>query len=77
MVNVGPLAPEIGPVVWGTPAHFNGFRVFVTRYCTAFQYWASAKLCGVEQRAPPIFCTAAITVGIGPHSSIFSFSSLL
>ena len=24
----GPLASEIGLVVWGTPAHFNGFRVF-------------------------------------------------
>jgi len=28
MVNFGPLAAEIGPVVWGTPANFNGFRVF-------------------------------------------------
>jgi len=27
MVNLGPLAAEIGPVVWGTPADFNGFRV--------------------------------------------------
>jgi len=27
MVNIGPLAAEIGPVVWGTPANFNGFRV--------------------------------------------------
>jgi len=26
-VNFGPLAAEIGPVVWGTPANFNGFRV--------------------------------------------------
>ena len=25
MVNFGPLAPESGPVVWGTPANFNGF----------------------------------------------------
>ena len=30
---------------------------------------ASAKLCGAEQRAPSIFCRAAITLGIGPHSS--------
>ena len=29
MVNSGPLAAEIGPVVWGTPANFNGFRVLV------------------------------------------------
>jgi len=27
MVDFGLLAPEIGPVVWGTPANFNGFRV--------------------------------------------------
>ena len=27
MVNFGTLAAEIGPVVWGTPANFNGFRV--------------------------------------------------
>jgi len=27
MVNFGLLATEIDPVVWGTPANFNGFRV--------------------------------------------------
>ena len=27
MVNFGPLAAEVGPVVWSTPANFNGFRV--------------------------------------------------
>jgi len=27
MVNFGPLAAEIGPVVWGTPANFSGFHV--------------------------------------------------
>jgi len=26
MVNIGILTAEIGPVVWGTPANFNGFR---------------------------------------------------
>ena len=26
MVNVGPLTAEIGSVVWGTPANFNGCR---------------------------------------------------
>jgi len=25
--ELGPLAAEIGPVVWGTPANFNGFHV--------------------------------------------------
>jgi len=28
IVNFGPLAAEIGSVVWGTPANFNGFHVF-------------------------------------------------
>ena len=28
MMNVGPLAAEICWRVWGTPANFNGFRVF-------------------------------------------------
>jgi len=126
VVNFGPLAAEIGPVVWGTPANFNGFRilaallqrrrsteanqtlhgvwrllgwyttyifgalaplrnfarckihfafkscalVFWQRYCTAaLQQRASAKLCGVEHRAPPIFGRATITLGIGQHSS--------
>jgi len=27
MVNFGPLAAEIDPVVWGTPANFNAFCV--------------------------------------------------
>jgi len=30
MVNFGPLAAEVGPVVCGTPANFNGFRVLAT-----------------------------------------------
>jgi len=25
--ELGLLAAEIGPVIWGTPANFNGFRV--------------------------------------------------
>jgi len=67
MVNFGPLAAEIDPVVWGTPANFNGFRVLAALLHGI--KWASAKLCGVEQRAPPIFGRAAITLNIGPHSS--------
>jgi len=67
MVNFSPLAAEIGPVVWGTPANFNalGFA-FWQRYCTASSSGRQAN-CGVEQRTPPIFGTAAITLGIGPH----------
>ena len=67
MVNVGPLAAEIGPVVWGTPANFNGFRVLVALLHGTLVVGVSRKLCGVEQRTPPIFGRAAITLGIGPH----------
>ena len=60
---------EIDPVVWGTTANFNGLASW-QRYCTARQYWTSAKLCGVDQRAPPIFGRATIMLGICPHSSL-------
>ena len=30
VVNVGPLAAEIGLPVWGTPANFSGFRVLAS-----------------------------------------------
>ena len=30
MVNLDPLAAEIGSVVWGTQANFNGFRVLAS-----------------------------------------------
>jgi len=65
MVNFGPLAAEIGLIVWGTPANLTGFAW--QGYCAALQYWASTKRCGVEQRAPPMFGRAAITLGIDPH----------
>jgi len=59
MVNFGQLAAEIFWRVWDTRANFNGFRVL------------SAKVCDTEQRAPPTFGRAAITLGIGPHSSYY------
>jgi len=67
MVNFGLLAAEIGSGVWGTPTNFNGFRVLAA-LLHVLRQWASAKLCDVEQRAPPIFGRATITFGIGPHS---------
>jgi len=30
MVNFGPLVADICPVVWGTPANFNDFRVLAS-----------------------------------------------
>jgi len=29
MANFGTLAAEIDPVVWGAPANFNGFLVYI------------------------------------------------
>jgi len=47
MVNFGPLATEIDPVVWaryGAPQLIStGFASWQC-YCTAVEYWASAKL---------------------------------
>jgi len=66
MVNFGTLAAEIVSLVWDTLANFNGFRVLAA-LLHGTHFWASAKLCGIEQRVPPIFGRAAITLGIGPH----------
>jgi len=62
MVHFSPLAAEIGPVLWGTPPNCNGFRVLVALL--------HGIRCYVEQRAPPIFGRATITLGNGPHSSL-------
>jgi len=70
MVNFGPLAAEI-VYQFGAPQLISTGFASWQRYCTALQYWASAKFCDVEQMAPPIFGRAAITLGIGPHSSCY------
>ena len=72
--HVGPLAADIVSLVWGTPANFNGFRLLAALLRGTST--STAKLCGVEQRAPPIFGRAAITLGIGPHSSIILLCSV-
>jgi len=69
MVNFGPLAAKIVSLVWGTPANFNGFRVLAALLHGTLA--VGVKLCGVEQRTPPIFGRAAITLGTGPHSSYY------
>ena len=72
MVNFGPLSAKIGSGVWGTPANFNGFYVLAA-LLHGNQVVSVAKLCGVEQRAPPVFDRATITMGIGRHSSFLLF----
>jgi len=72
MVNFGPLTAEICWRVCGTPANFNGFRVLAA-LLHGTPVVGSAKRCGVEQMAPPVFGRAAITLGIGPRSSFEFF----
>ena len=62
MVYFGSLAAEILWRVWGT--NFNRFRVLAALLHGTL---VVAKLCGVEQRAPPIFGRATIRLGIDPH----------
>ena len=69
IVNFSLLMAEICWRVWGTPANFNGFASW-QHYCMALLYcivlqWASSKLCGIGR--------AAITFGIGPHSSFYVY----
>jgi len=66
MVNFGPLATEIVSLVWGTPANVNGLRVLAASLHGTLVVGVSQTL-GVEERAPPVFGRAAITLGIDPH----------
>ena len=70
MVNFGRLAAEIVSLVWGTPGNFTGFRVLAALLHGTLVVGRQPN-CGVEQRAPPVFGRATITLGIGPHSSYF------
>jgi len=63
MVNFG---SEICWRVWGTRANFNGFRVLAS-LLHGTRVWASAKVCGVEQRAPPTFDRAAHRTTTSSH----------
>ena len=51
----------------GHPATFKGFLVLAALLHGTLVVGVSQTWCGVEQRAPPIFGRAAITLGIGPH----------
>jgi len=77
MVNFSPLAAEIRWRVWSTPANLNGFRVLaalllgpvVVGVSQTLRLGTRNGIAELPQRAPPIFGRAAITLGIGPHSS--------
>ena len=69
MVNFGLLTAEICWRVWGTPAckfqRISRVGSVIARHSSS----GRQPNCGVQQRAAPIFDRAAITLGIGPHSS--------
>jgi len=65
MVNFRPLMAEIDPVVWGTQLISAGFVPW-QHYCMALQYWASAKLSGVEQRGATYIRQGGHQVGHWP-----------
>ena len=78
-MNLRLLTAEICWRVWGTPENFNGFRVLAALlHGTLVVGVRRQPNCGVEQRAPPVFGKAAITLGIGPHfySSFFTSPNL-
>ena len=54
MVNFGPLAAEIDPVVWSTPTNFNGFHDLAALLHDT-RVLGVSTLCSIEVRAPPIF----------------------
>jgi len=54
MVNFGPLAAEIGSLVWGTSTNLHRFHVLAALLHGTLVV-AAAKHCGIERRAPPIF----------------------
>jgi len=67
-MSFGPLVAEIGSLVWGALANFNGFRLLAALLHGSLVVGVSQTL-RVEQRATSILGMAAITLGIGQHSS--------
>ena len=69
MVNFGLLAAQIGSLVWGTSANFNGFHVLAALLHGTLVVGVSEA--AALNRVEPIFSRAAITLDIGPHSSCY------
>jgi len=69
--ELGPLAAEIGSLVWALELISTGF-VSWQCCCTALYYWESVKLCGVEQRLPRLFGRVAITLDMFTCIVIFA-----
>jgi len=67
MLNFDLLTAEICWQVWGTPANFNGFRILAVLLHSTLVVGVSQTLQGWTEGAA--YGRAAITLGIGPHSS--------
>jgi len=70
MANLGPLAAEIGPVVWGTPANFNGFRILAALLHGTLAVGVGQTLRHWTEGA------TYIRLGICPHSSLLIFGTM-
>jgi len=79
MVNFGLLKAEIRSGVWGTQADFNWFCVLAALLHGTLVVGVSQtaalnrRQTTNKQTAPPIYGRAAITLGIGPHSSLLYY----
>ena len=60
--TITPFLSETGWRVCGTPANFNGFR-FLAALLHGTQ-WASAKLCGIQQRRHLYFTFYVVSVDV-------------
>ena len=69
MVNIGLLAAEICWRVWGTPAHFNGFLISITVRDSSRGRQPNFAALNRGRHLYSAGLRAAITLGIGPHSS--------
>ena len=65
---------NFGSLVSGTPPNFNGFRVLAALLHGTLVVGASKT--AALNRGHHLFGRAAITLGIGPHSSSALFSSI-
>jgi len=70
MANLGPLAAEVGSGVWCTPANFHGFRLLAALLHGTAVVGVSQTAALNRGRHLAVFGRAAITLGIGPHSSL-------
>jgi len=74
VVNFSPLTAEIISLVWGTPANLNGFRILAALLHGILVVGVSQTLwCWTEGATYIQHGGAAITLGIGPHSSYAVF----